>query len=359
MAYDFFPKNESELEKGTKQHASDVRGELLAVFKHLKKKYPSLETPICLDTNKKTSLKIMRSLQEDVNVTQLKNSLKIKKLNIEFGNGSSGNRGTNNRGNLFEPQFAEALLKWWAGDNITDRVMLDAIVRMDNDLKLREADSLKVDIVGGENTKRPLQYSASGITMDNPKGRGNDVGASVTDITITKQFKRKTDQEIYLSLKLGTTVTFFNVGVRTVLTPDEIKAGNITNANGKMLLDMFGIDPMLFCMVFNGTLKQGQVVSNTVDTAKLSKLLKSGIGHGYYIVHKLSGQIKTKNMTESALRTASSVTSSKIYYGGKTGNGKRIDIEVESSTYKFKLNIRDTQGKDGYPTRLMCDFSYK
>lgn len=359
MAYDFFPKNESELEKGTKTHSADVRGELLSVYSYLKKNYSSIETPICLDKTKKGSLKIMRSLQEDVNLRDLKTKLKIKKLNIEFGNGSSGNRGTNNRGNLFEPQFADALLKWWAGEPVADRSMLAAIERMNDDLNLTESEKLLVDIVGGENTKRPLQYSPSGIVMDNPKGRGTDVGASVTDITLTKKFKNKKDQKIYLSLKLGTTVTFFNVGVRTVLTPAEIKSGNITNVNGKMLLDMFGIDPMLFCMVFNGTLGQGQVVSNTVDTAKLSKLLKSGIGHGYYIVHKLSGVIKTKNMDSNALRIASSISSSRIYYGGKGGNGKRIDIEVESNTYKFKLNIRDTQGKDGYPTRLMCDFSYK
>jgi hypothetical protein len=32
---------------------------------------------------------------------------------------------------------------------------------------------------------------------------------------------------------------------------------------------------------------------------------------------------------------------------------------MSSSIYKFSLNIRDTQGKDGYPTRLMCDFKYK
>ena len=44
---------------------------------------------------------------------------------------------------------------------------------------------------------------------------------------------------------------------------------------------------------------------------------------------------------------------------GKGGKGKRIDMEMESATYKFKINIRDTQGKDGYPTRMMCDFSYK
>ena len=48
-----------------------------------------------------------------------------------------------------------------------------------------------------------------------------------------------------------------------------------------------------------------------------------------------------------------------IYLIGKTGTGKRINMEMSSSVYKFSLNIRDTQGKDGYPTRLMCDFKYK
>ena len=48
-----------------------------------------------------------------------------------------------------------------------------------------------------------------------------------------------------------------------------------------------------------------------------------------------------------------------VMYGGKTGDGRRINMECESPTYKFSLNIRDTQGKDGKPTRLMCDFKYK
>jgi len=48
-----------------------------------------------------------------------------------------------------------------------------------------------------------------------------------------------------------------------------------------------------------------------------------------------------------------------IHYGGKSGKAKRIDIEMESSLYSFKINIRDTQGKDGYPTRMMCDFKDK
>ena len=49
----------------------------------------------------------------------------------------------------------------------------------------------------------------------------------------------------------------------------------------------------------------------------------------------------------------------KLFYGGKTGDGRRINMECESPTYKFSLNIRDTQGKDGKPTRMMCDFKYK
>ena len=359
MAYDFFPKTEAELESGTRQHSKEIRSELLYIFSYLKKKFPEIDTPICMDKTKKSSVKISRAMQVDVNISTLKTKLKIKKLTLEFGNGSSGNRGVNNRGNLFEPQFAKALLDWWEGKNVSDTLMLNAIKELDELHNLREATGITVDIVGGENTKRPLQYSAGGITMDNPKGSGTDVGASVTDVTITKKMKRGSDEVIYLSMKLGTTVTFFNVGVRTVLTPDEIKENKITNKNGKMLLDMFGIDPVLFCMVFNGKLTKGQTKTNTIDDAMLGKLLKSGIGHGYTIVHKLSGKIKVKKMDVAALNTASRVSSSTIYYGGKTGNGKRIDIEVESATYKFKLNIRDTQGKDGYPTRLMCDFSYK
>ena len=244
------------------------------------------------------------------------------------------------------------------GKDVSDAKMLEAIEHIDEIYNLSKADSIKIEIMGGENTPRPLQYSSTGITLKNTKGTGNDVGPSVTDITITKKTKNKTE-EIYLSLKVGGTVTFFNVGLRTVLTPEEIKKNRITNKEGLMLLDLFGIDPALFCMVFNGKLKKGVVQKNTVNKTKLTKLLKSGIGYGYHVVHKVTGKIISKQMDEAALAEASKIGNSVVYYGGKTGNGKRIDIEVESSEYKFKLNIRDTQGKDGYPTRLMCDFTHK
>lgn len=361
MAYDIFPKTVEELQVITRNHkySEEVISDLSALFIHLKEKFPKLEAPINLDKSKKTSVNISRAIQQDIKIADIFRSLKITNLSAKFGNGSSGNRGVANRGNLFEPQFAEAIIDWWEGNTISDNKMLAAIEHLDKTYQLKEGKSLKVDIVGGENTPRPLQYAVSGITLKNTKGVGLDVGPSVTDITLTKVNKNNLKEEIYLSLKVGTTVTFFNVGVRTVLTPAEIKTGVIKNKEGLMLLELFGIDPFLFCTVFNGKLKKPVVQKNTVDGDKLQNLLKSGIGHGYHIIHKLTSKILSQKMDTVALNLAVKISNSTVYYGGKTGTGKRIDIEVESADYKFKLNIRDTQGKDGYPTRLMCDFTHK
>jgi hypothetical protein len=59
------------------------------------------------------------------------------------------------------------------------------------------------------------------------------------------------------------------------------------------------------------------------------------------------------------MKEASKPQSLTLYYGGKTGSGKRIDMEIMTPKYALKLNIRDTQGKDGYPTRMMADFTYR
>ena len=59
------------------------------------------------------------------------------------------------------------------------------------------------------------------------------------------------------------------------------------------------------------------------------------------------------------MKESARVGAVRIFYGGKGGRAKRIDIEMESKFYSFKINIRDTQGTDGYPTRMMCDFKPK
>jgi hypothetical protein len=357
MAYDFFPKSVNELREKTKNFPPESQGELFLLFQYLKKKFPKLETPINLDLKEKKKANVTRYIENDIKIGIISKEAKLDKLKIKFGNGSSGNRGVNNRGNLFEPQFAEALLAWWKGEKVSDRPMLLAIEDLDKTYGIRKWKKLKVDILGGENTKRPLIYSPK-IALKNPKGTGYDVGKSVTDITISDGTLKN---QVYLSLKLGSTVTFFNVGLRTTpsgtgITPDAVKSYNIVG-EGLKLLQTFGIDPVAFCDVFNQRLERGY--KEIVRPTELTELLKTGIGEGYHVIHKMPGKIISKKMDLSSLNRAANIGSATIYYGGKGGNGRRIDYVVESSTYKFQLNIRDTQGKDGYPTRLMCNFSYK
>jgi len=355
VAYTFFPKSITEIatELEKKNFPKENIQEVVSLYAFLSDK---MEQPINLDLSKKSNVNVSRSLEEDMKIGDIKRKVGLNKIKIKFGNGSSGNRGVNNRGNLFEPQFAEALMKWWAGEQVTDSNMLRAIEHLDETYDMRSSKTFKVDVVGGENTPRPIKYSPK-IHVSNPKGRGTDVGKSVTDITITLDGGK----EIYLSLKLGPTVTFFNLGIKKVLTKSEIQEYSIQNSDGKALLNLFGIDPVLFCDIFNGTLEKSIIKDITPpDKRALEEFLASGIGHNYHIIHKISGSIKSKEMSERAMSAGASIEGKiRIYYGGKTGTGKRINMEFQTKTYKFSLNIRDTQGADGYPTRLMCDFKYR
>ena len=354
--YSFFPKSVDEIDKQLSNFPDQNRKEIMGIFSFLRKKVNKLETPINIDLKKPGLINISRELNGVVDIKDIISAVGVTKVKMKYGNGSSGNRGANNRGNLFETQFAEALLAWWDGEKIDDSNTAAAIEDLNKTYNLSKSKKFIVSIEGGENTRRPLQFTGTSITLDNPKGSGNDVGKSLTDITVT------TDKgPIYLSLKLGGTTTFFNVGVKTILTKSEIQAGDIRNKNGLMLLNMFGIDPILFCEVFNGKLKKGIVDKNAkYNKAGISKLLQSGIGYNYHVIHKMGKTILSKNMTQQAMKKAATIGSSiTVYYGGKTGTGKRVDVEFESASYKFKINIRDTQGTDGYPTRMMCDFTHK
>lgn len=355
-AYTFFPKKISDV---TSQPAlldtSDVvRNDIVKLLSFLQKTYPSIETPINISLAKPKFVNVSRQLQGMIEIKDIMAKAELTAIQLKYGNGSSGNRGANNRGNLFETQFADALNGWWNGDEVKDKQMLAAIEDLDKTYKLSKSSKLVVNVVGGENTRRPLKFGSK-IELANTKGSGLDVGAGVTDVTLITD-----TQEIYLSLKLGGTTTFFNVGVRKILTVNEIKNENITNKNGLALLEMFGVDPVKFAKVFNGTLPGGEVDKNPkIKKSSIEHLLQSGIGYGYHIIHKMSKKIISTKMDKSTMARSSKLGSVEIYYGGKGGRGKRVDIIFESKEFKFKINIRDTQGKDGYPTRMMCDFAHK
>lgn len=358
MAYTFFPKTASEIKtklKGDKAKIEDI----INVFAYLKSSFKDIETPINIDPAAISKINVTRELQGDVDLTKLKKDVKVSKITMKFGSGSSGGRGVQNKGNAYEKQLAVALNQWWNGEKIADLRLQNTV---DEIVKLHSLDKCKnfeVKEVGELNNKRPIIFSPQVLISSLIPVQDNDLGPIVSDITLICDKK-----EIYLSLKTGGTVTFFNSGVRTVLTPAEIKTGRITNKDGLKILDMFNINDALFCDIYNGKLKKDYVedVWKTMSSKQKNELknfLISGVGHGFTIVHKLTSKTEVYEVDKKYMNEAATPKSCNVYYGGKSGTGKRIDMEIETGHYILKLNIRDTQGGDGYPTRMMCDYSYK
>jgi hypothetical protein len=253
MAYTFFPKTATEIKTTLKTGDKAKIDEIIDIFAYIKSKFPKVESPINIDPTKIGAINVSRGLQGDIDLRDIKNKAKVTKVTMKFGNGSSGNRGVANRGNLFEPMFAEAIKKWWAGETVDDARMRMTIEDIADTYKLKSLKDLQVKEVGELNNKRPLVFSPDVLISSQTPVTDNNLGPIVTDITLTSGKK----DVAYLSLKLGTTVTFFNVGIRTVLTPVEIKTGVIKNSDGLKLLNMFNIKPALFCDIYNGNLKEG------------------------------------------------------------------------------------------------------
>ena len=363
MAYTLFPTTPGEVIKACSSKP-DNAAEIVELYKYLTKKYKQVKTPVNIDVNKLGTVNVTRELQGMVELKDIKKDLKFQTIKIKFGAGSSGNRGVKNRGNLFENTFANAIRESWNDDDYksSDTQINKAITELAKIAKFDKLKSLVVKEEGAANTKRPLAFKP-GPFITSPTG-SLDIGRVVTDLTLheAEQIQKAgPNNEIeFLSLKLGGTTTFFNVGVKTILTKAEIQTGMVKNIQGLALLKMFGIDNKTFCQIFNGKLKQG-VKTNTfpkVNKPYLEKFLQSGIGYGFVVIHKLSNEIKVFKIDKNYMTKAAKPLSCNVFYGGKTGTGKRVDIEIQTSKYKLKLNIRDTQGTDGYPTRIMGDFTY-
>jgi hypothetical protein len=76
------------------------------------------------------------------------------------------------------------------------------------------------------------------------------------------------------------------------------------------------------------------------------------------MIHVKKSGAEFYKVDEDYTKTATDVSSPRVYYGGLEGNGKRVDIVIESPLYSFKINIRNKQGGI-YPSHIMCDYVKK
>ena len=348
-AYDIIPKSQAEVDD--LDHLSDEKRENLKTLYAYITQQTGMADPIALSKNpKEKGLKIARSVAVDLNLPSLGSEYGFK---LSAGNGSRGGGGVNSQGFAFEGQIVTDLIKYKEAGLDGDFKFPNMIKKM-HDAFLKDASFIEVKLDGTANTKRPLVFGDVSAVIGS---RELNIGHKVTDVTVT------TDKgTYYLSAKFGGTVTFFNAGVRTIFTDDQFENGKITHSDAKKLLNMFGIDHDRFIETFTKydpkkaatRGKKDIVIPTKANKRALQRLLITGIGMGYWMVHRKGKKVEFYEMTRARMRKASTIKSIKILYP-KKGEAKRIDIEVVTPLYIFKFNIRNKQG-GLYPSHIMCDY---
>ena len=282
-----------------------------------------------------------------------------------------------NKGTQFEKDFYASAVKVLEGatkgngfirtilamDNTFGAKMKDNMVNVegknDSDSGKQAVPLSAVLEEGSANQSRPIKASNGGFIISTPGGRTENIGSTVTDITFLYGSDKK---PVYLSLKYGPTLTFFNSGVGSFLPSDEVIAKKITTQSGLNLLKMFDIDPLLFCKSFESrTSALPNKTAANIDKEAIKELLKSGIGYGYWMVHNDGkGNVDWYEMTKKYMEESSTITGNvQIYYGRMNGKGIGVNMTCESKNYKFTFNIRNKQATGPFPTHMMCDYKKK
>ena len=366
MAYNILPSTETEARKAVSFMNKTSADEALRLWKHLNEKYGKIiPNPLAFDSTKKNDCKIARMIQTEFTIKDIKKQLKITTLRPDFGDGTRGNRGQNNQGTLFERNMEEALNDWIENpDDLSNNKYKDFIYDIVKHYNLEKCDEIKVVSEGRQNKKRPMKLVNDHWEIgDASPTKGYNIGATVTDITLhtrCKNVKRK----IYLSLKTTGTTNLSNLGLKTTVFPvDEVKAGKIEQADGKALMDTFGLNEQFLCATFNefqdGNRSYHQTDNSpSYDRELLRELIKGSLGYGYHYVHLQRGtKIKHLEIDENFLRRASTPSNVKINYGGDTGGRKRVNIHMETPVFTMNFNIRNTtdKGTAADPLRVYPD----
>lgn len=305
----------------------------------------------------------------------------FKKIPDFGGQGSQGSGKTLNKGNQFEKDFYDDAVKVLEGAT-TGRRFIPTILEMNKTFEKKlgqalgmiEGDPKFKGVLeeGSANKSRPLAYSGGSLVVAAEGNVTEDMGSTLTDITF--QYG-KALTPVYLSLKFGPTLTFFNTGVGgrngpLLFTEKEISEYKVTTQGGLDFLKMFGMADdedaiRKFCESFvnyprSKPIEDHIFTPTTAQPSAIEKLLRSGIGYGYWMVHNTKGNnIDWYEIDKAYMEEAATISNGiKVYYGRMNGMGKGINMTCSSSHYNFTFNIRNKQGGT-YPTHIMCDYKKK
>ena len=305
----------------------------------------------------------------------------IKKIPDFGGQGAQGGGKTLNKGNLFEQYFYEDAVKVLEGATKGKRfvpTILEMNEKFEKELGkamgMVEGDPKFKGVLeeGSANKSRPLAYSGGSLVVAAEGNVTEDMGSTLTDITF--QYGKELTP-VYLSLKFGPTLTFFNTGVGgrngpLLFTEKEISELRVTTEAGLDFLKMIGMADdenaiKKFCKSFvdyprTTPIKDHIFTPTTFQPSAIKKLLRSGIGYGYWMVHNTKDTtIDWYEINEQYMKDAATIDGGvTIYYGRMNGMGKGVNMTCSSEHYNFTFNIRNKQGGT-FPTHIMCDYKKK
>lgn len=286
----------------------------------------------------------------------------------EFGGQVKGGKKVN-MGNQYEDDLTESLIAYCSGEPV--KKYKDHVDQIIGALTAAYGEGpTKAIGEGGFNKARPLKKRGSNIIISAGGADTLNIGSTLTDITLEIAGK-----PVYLSVKFGSTLSFFNCGVKgggtgklSLFPEQKLKSGEIP-ADGQLYLDMFGINHQKFLDVWEnygktgGPTVPGHIAETTLSSKgkrALEDLIKSGVGYGYWMCHYTGSALHFYEIDRKYMEDAATLLSNKVEvnYGGVSGTGKRIDMIFETKTYEFKFNIRNKQG-GVYPTHSNGDYYKK
>jgi len=272
----------------------------------------------------------------------------------EFGGQPAG--GTRvNKGIKFEHDFVAVLDEQLAGVVSNKTYSKEVQYILNACAKKNKSPVVGVIPEGAQNQSRPIKMAGSQLHIAPLNHK--DHGAKLTDITL----KHADGSYSYLSLKFSSTLTFMNAGISLIFPQSQIRQGEITTDMGKAILETLGMESAIFCDVFNSYgRRKFPTVKAKLNGEKLKKFLQTCIGSQYWMVHGMEGgKVYFWEMSAANNPKYATITGDvEIQYGGKNGNGKRIDIVFGNQYFDFKINIRNKQG-GLYPSHIMCDYKSK
>jgi hypothetical protein len=279
----------------------------------------------------------------------------IAKIGIAPGQASA------NKGNQFESSLLEDFNLYKKDDM---RFKYASFMKQFIEKELKGKAIKEAIQTGGENVPRPLMTAGSELYVSvRSQPKTYKIGSGLADIKLTDE----SNKIFNLSLKYGSTVSFFNSGVGKIFTNADFTNRKFASPMALPLLDLFGIDPDRFINIFlnyNPAIEAKkaakQIETPKVNILKISEFMKTVIGTDYHLIHLAQNQrdIHYLNMTPETLNKAATITSGVHVEYPLNGSAKRIDIKFESSIFEFKVNIRNKQGGIS-PSHIMCDYKFK